>query len=142
MATQIETVGSLERRLSMSLPVATIDKEVGERLRRLARSERMPGFRPGHVPLTLIQQRYGMQVRGEVIGNAVAGEKEDLTSLPFIWRGGKLRELLRPPGYAWARVTAINERGQIIGQIIQNEDRITDCVQQVFALRRADKNAV
>jgi trigger factor len=67
----VETLGSLERRVSMTLPAADIDKQVDERLKKLARNVRMPGFRPGKVPLKLIAQTYGPQVRSEVLGDAV-----------------------------------------------------------------------
>lgn len=71
MQTQIETISSLERRLTMSLPADTIEKEVSDRLRQLTRTVKMHGFRPGKVPLKLVQQQYGPQVRSEVIGDAV-----------------------------------------------------------------------
>src|SRR2546428_10109025 len=71
MAANVETLGALERRVSMSLPVNEIDKQVDERLKKLARNVRMPGFRPGKVPLKLVTQTYGPQVRSEVLGEAV-----------------------------------------------------------------------
>ncbi len=71
MAANVETLGTLERRVSMSLPVIEIDKQVDERLKKLARNVRMPGFRPGKVPLKLVTQTYGPQVRSEVLGEAV-----------------------------------------------------------------------
>jgi trigger factor len=55
----------------MSLPTAEIEKQVDERLKKMARNVRMPGFRPGKVPLKLIAQTYGPQVRSEVLGDAV-----------------------------------------------------------------------
>jgi trigger factor len=67
----VENLGTLERRVSMSLPSAEIEKQVDERLKKLARSVRMPGFRPGKVPLKLVAQTYGPQVRSEVLGDAV-----------------------------------------------------------------------
>jgi trigger factor len=67
----VETLGALERRVSMTLPVAEIDRQVDERLKKLARNVRMPGFRPGKVPLKLVAQTYGPQVRSEVLGDAV-----------------------------------------------------------------------
>jgi trigger factor len=72
MATQLETIGSLERRLSMAIGTAQVDKEVGERLRKLARTVKMPGFRPGKVPMRMIEQSYGPQVHAEVLGDAVS----------------------------------------------------------------------
>jgi trigger factor len=67
----LETLGTLERRVSMKLPVGDIDRQVDERLKKLARNVRMPGFRPGKVPLKLLAQTYGPQVRSEVLGDAV-----------------------------------------------------------------------
>jgi len=67
----VENLGTLERRVSMSLPAEEIEKQVDERLKKLARNVRMPGFRPGKVPLKLVVQTYGPQVRSEVMGDAV-----------------------------------------------------------------------
>jgi trigger factor len=67
----VETLGTLERRVSMSLPVADIERQVSERLKKLARDARMPGFRPGKVPMKLVEKTYGPQVRNEVLGDAV-----------------------------------------------------------------------
>src|SRR5919201_125159 len=67
----VETLGTLERRVSMSLPAAQIEREVDTRLKLIARNVKMPGFRPGKVPLTLIAQTYGPQVRSEVLSDAV-----------------------------------------------------------------------
>ena len=71
MQTQLETLERLERRLTMAVPSEEIDKEVEERLKKLSRTVRMHGFRPGKVPLRLVTQQYGRQVRSEVIGDAV-----------------------------------------------------------------------
>lgn len=67
----VETLGTLERRVSMSLPAADIEREVDTRLKQLARNVKMPGFRPGKVPMKLIAQTYGPQVRSEVLSDAV-----------------------------------------------------------------------
>jgi trigger factor len=64
-------LGKLERRLSMAVPAEEIEREVEQRLRRLSRTVRMDGFRPGKVPLKIVAQQYGPQVRSEVIGDAV-----------------------------------------------------------------------
>ena len=71
MQTNIETLGKLERRLSMAVPAEDIDREVEQRLRKLSRTVRMDGFRPGKVPFKIVAQQYGPQVRSEVIGDAV-----------------------------------------------------------------------
>jgi trigger factor len=72
MATQIESTGQLERKLQMAVPVAEVNREVETRLRKLARTLKMPGFRPGKVPLKMVQQSYGPQVHAEVLGDAVS----------------------------------------------------------------------
>jgi trigger factor len=71
MQSTIENLSGLERRLTMAVPVAEIDKQVDERLKQIARSVRMAGFRPGKVPLKVVAKQYGPQVRSEVIGDAV-----------------------------------------------------------------------
>ena len=71
MQTNLETLSRLERRLDMAVPADAIDREVEERLKKLSRTVRMHGFRPGKVPLKLLAQQYGQQVRSEVIGDAV-----------------------------------------------------------------------
>jgi len=71
MQVNLETLGALERRLSVSLPATDIDSEVENRLKRLSRTVKMHGFRPGKVPLKVVEQHYGPQVRQEVLGDAM-----------------------------------------------------------------------
>ncbi len=73
----VETLSTLERRVSMSLPAAEIAREVDTRLKQLARNVKMPGFRPGKVPMKLIAQTYGPQVRSEVLSDAVQSAFSD-----------------------------------------------------------------
>jgi trigger factor len=71
MQTSLETLGELERRLTMSVPVAQIESEIAQRLARLAKNAKVPGFRPGKVPIKMVAQQYGPQVRSDVISDAV-----------------------------------------------------------------------
>jgi len=71
MAVNVEQLSALERRVSMSVPVVDVDRQVDDRLKKLARNVKMPGFRPGKVPMKMVVQQYGPQVRSEVIGDAV-----------------------------------------------------------------------
>ena len=71
MPSNVENLGTLERRVSMTLPAADIERQIDARLKQLARNVRMPGFRPGKVPMKLVAQTYGPQVRSEVLGDAV-----------------------------------------------------------------------
>ena len=67
MQVSVETVGNLERRMTFRLPAEQVDTQVGGRLREIARTAKIKGFRPGKVPTKVIQQRYGDQVRAEVL---------------------------------------------------------------------------
>ena len=71
MAATLETTGSLERRLNITVPMADINSEVENRLKRLARNVKMAGFRPGKVPLKVVAQQYGDQVKREVLGDVL-----------------------------------------------------------------------
>lgn len=66
-----ENQSALERRIDMSVPMADIEKEVEARLKRMARTVKMPGFRPGKVPMKIVSQTYGPQARSEAIGAAI-----------------------------------------------------------------------
>lgn len=63
--------GPLERRIKLAVPLAEIETEVNQRLQRLTRTVKLAGFRPGKVPLKIVQQQYGGQVRQEVLGDTV-----------------------------------------------------------------------
>jgi len=63
----VESVGNLERRMIFRLPAERLETQVGGRLREIARTARIKGFRPGKVPAKVIEQRYGEQVRAEVL---------------------------------------------------------------------------
>ena len=65
------TSSTLERNITVSVPVAQIEAEISERLKKLARTVKMQGFRPGHVPLKMVERHYGFQVRQEVVSDTV-----------------------------------------------------------------------
>jgi len=67
----IETLSALERRINVAVPRAQIEGEVEKRLARLAKTVKLPGFRPGKVPLKMVVQQYGQSVRSDVISDAV-----------------------------------------------------------------------
>jgi trigger factor len=71
MQANLETLSSLERRLSVTLPLDKVNTEIESRLKRLARTVKLHGFRPGKVPMKIVEQQYGGQVRQEVLGDAV-----------------------------------------------------------------------
>jgi trigger factor len=68
MQVTIETTGALERKMTVQLPVEDFQQEVQKRLQDTARRVRLPGFRPGRVPMKEVQRRFGAGVRQEVAG--------------------------------------------------------------------------
>ncbi len=67
MAVTVETLEKLERRITLSLPASLVGAEVETRLKKLARTVKADGFRPGKVPMSFVAQRYGSSVQYEVI---------------------------------------------------------------------------
>ena len=71
MAVNVETLEKLERKITLTLPVTIIQSEVDSRLKKLARTVKMDGFRPGKVPMNVVAQRYGYSVHYEVLNDKV-----------------------------------------------------------------------
>jgi len=85
MQQTMDTQGALERRIDLTVPAEAIDKEVQTRLAKLARNIKMPGFRPGKVPMKMIAATYGAQVQNEVLSDKVGEAFKSAVS------AGKLR---------------------------------------------------
>ena len=88
MQVTIETTSSLERRLTVGVPAAQVDGEVDTRLQKAAKNVKLPGFRPGKVPMNVMRQRFGANVRQEVLGEVVNQS----------FRDAVIQEKLRPAG--------------------------------------------
>jgi trigger factor len=71
MQVSVETTQGLERRLTISVPAESIDSAVKSRLQQLAKTQRINGFRPGKVPVSVIKKRFGQAVRQEIAGEAM-----------------------------------------------------------------------
>lgn len=71
MPVTVETLEKLERKITLTLPADVIQNEVASRLKRLARTVKMDGFRPGKVPMNVVAQRYGYSVHYEVMNDKV-----------------------------------------------------------------------
>jgi trigger factor len=65
MQVSVESLGNLERRVTLRVPTERVESQIGGRLREIARTARIKGFRPGKVPAKVIEQRYGQQVRSD-----------------------------------------------------------------------------
>lgn len=80
MSVQVETLEKLERRITLTLAAADIGQEVDTRLKRLARTVKADGFRPGKVPMSVVAQRYGYSVQYEVLNDQVGRAFSDAAS--------------------------------------------------------------
>lgn len=88
MQVSIETTSGLERRLTVGVPAARVDSEVDSRLQKAAQNVRLPGFRPGKVPMKVMRQRFGAGVRQEVLGEVMSRSFQEAV----------VQEQLRPAG--------------------------------------------
>ena len=79
MANVVENLGKLERRVTISLPKVAVQKEIETRIKQLAKNVKMPGFRPGKVPLKMVAQQYAGQVEAEVLSDKVGREFFDIS---------------------------------------------------------------
>lgn len=71
MQVSVEANEGLERRLTITVPANTIDSAVKSRLQQLAKTQRINGFRPGKVPVSVIKKRFGTAVRSEIAGEVM-----------------------------------------------------------------------
>jgi trigger factor len=88
MNVTVESTGVLERRMRVELPVDAIEQQVDSRLKSVGRTAKIKGFRPGKVPAKIVRQRYGKQVREEVLGEVMQKSYSDAVA----------RENLHPAG--------------------------------------------
>ncbi|HDY81705.1 MAG TPA: trigger factor [Halieaceae bacterium] len=88
MQVSIETTSGLERRLTVGIPAERIDVEVNSRLQKAAQNVKLPGFRPGKVPMKVMRQRFGPGVRQEVLGEVMSQSFQEAV----------VQEKLRPAG--------------------------------------------
>jgi trigger factor len=80
MAVHVETLEKLERRITLTVPAQLINGEVESRLKKLARTVKADGFRPGKVPMSVVMQRYGYSVQYEVVNDRVGQAFADATT--------------------------------------------------------------
>jgi trigger factor len=71
MAVTVETLEKLERRITLTLAAESVNQEVQARLKKLARTVKADGFRPGKVPMNVVAQRYGYSVQYEVVNDQI-----------------------------------------------------------------------
>jgi trigger factor len=101
MQVSVENTGTLGRKLTISVPAERFEKEFVSRLTKLSKQVKMSGFRPGKVPLKVVEKQYGQQITSEVTG--------DLIQATYIEALGQ--EGLRPAGGPKIEPKALN-RGE------------------------------
>ena len=71
MGSNVENLGALERRFDISISLEKLQGEIDTRLKKLAKTTKFHGFRPGKVPLTIVKQMYGVQIQQDVINDCL-----------------------------------------------------------------------
>jgi trigger factor len=71
MQVSVESTGALERRIEVQVPAERVEKAIDDRLKSMSRTVRLKGFRPGKVPVQVVRQQFGQQVRQEVLGDVM-----------------------------------------------------------------------
>ncbi|HJT96914.1 MAG TPA: trigger factor [Rhodanobacteraceae bacterium] len=103
MQVSIENVGKLGRKLTVRLPAQELEDKVRSRIQETGRSARLKGFRPGKVPSKVIEQRFGRQIRGEVLSEMIGSSFQEAVS----------REKLRPAVQPAIQTTGMPTNGEI-----------------------------
>lgn len=98
MQANLETLGNLQRKLNIVVPMAEIDVEVESRLKRLSRTVKLAGFRPGKVPFKVVAQQFGPQVRQEVLGDTLQKSFGDAVNEQNLRVAGYPKFDAAPPG--------------------------------------------
>ena len=89
MDVSVENTGGLERRMTVQVPAERIEQEVQSRLESMSKTVRLDGFRPGKVPLKVIEKKYGKQVRLEVVDEVVNSTMQEALSQNSIRPAGQ-----------------------------------------------------
>ncbi len=105
MDVTVETTGTLERRMRVELPIAPIEQQVDTRLKSVGRTAKIKGFRPGKVPPKVVRQRYGKQVREEVLNEVLQKSYSEAVT----------REKLNPAG--GPKIETENENGKTFAYV-------------------------
>ncbi len=137
MQSNVETLGPLERRLNVTVPQEKIETEVESRLKRIARTAKIRGFRSGKVPLKIVLQQYGPQVRQEVMGDVLQKSFGEAV----------LEQKLRVAGYPRFEAKGVTENAlqfefsatfEVYPDVILGDLKSTDIEQPVMQVSPAD----
>lgn len=100
MSNVIENLGKLDRKVTLAIPKAEVEKEKQERLVRLSKTVKMAGFRPGKVPMKMVEKQYGQQVEFEVRFDKAARKFFDITQQQDVKVAGQPKFEIKTEGVA------------------------------------------
>lgn len=122
MNVTVESTGALERRMRVELPMDPIQQQVDSRLKAVGRTAKIKGFRPGKVPPRIVKQRYGKQVREEVLGEVLQKSySEAVTQQKLTPAGGPRIETQDEDGKTFAYVATFEVMPEVE---LRNLDKI------------------
>ena len=110
MQVSVENTGGLGRRVTVQVPAERVDQEVENRLASMSRTVKLDGFRPGKVPLRVINQKFGGKVRDEVVADVIRSTLQDALR----------QENLRPAGEPMVEPVSL-EAGRSLEYIVTLE---------------------
>ena len=102
MQVSLTATGGLERRLEVAVPAERVASEVEERLKRISRTARLKGFRPGKAPFTVIRRQFGEQVHAEVVSDLMRSSFAQAVNQEKLRPAGgpRIEPLALGPGHA------------------------------------------
>ena len=110
MQVSVETTSGLGRRMKVQIPAEQIDQQVQNKLQQLAGSVRLDGFRPGKVPLSVVNKRYGAQAREEAANEIIASSYEEALQQQALKPAGEptIEKTSNTPGEAFEYVATFD----------------------------------
>jgi trigger factor len=119
MEVSLENTGGLGRRMKVQVPAARVDDEVTSRLESMTRTVRLDGFRPGKVPMRVVQQKFGHQVRAEVIQQVLNSTLQEALAQESIRPAGEpsIEPIDSPPGEPFEYVATFEVFPELTGPI-------------------------
>jgi trigger factor len=140
MQVTVEAGEGLARRMTVELPADDVEQQVDQRLRDVARQARLPGFRPGKVPMRVLRQRFGESVRGEVLGELVQSTFSQAVAEQELRPAG--RPEIEPDIDAAGHRYAYTARFEVLPEIVLNDLAGKRIVRPVAEVTDADVDAM
>jgi len=137
MPMTLETINQLEKRVHLSVPLDRIEQEVSSRLKRLSRTVKVHGFRPGKVPMNIVERQYAGKIRNEVIGDTIQ------QSLDEVLREQKVRiagvpKIEAKPVESGTSALEFSATFEVYPEIILNDLTELDIERPVYQISEAD----